>query len=270
MRQRLPLTVTIIAQNEADRIHHTIASVRPWVEEVLVVDSGSTDNTQELAEMAGATVVFHAWKGYGPQKIFAEQLAQYDWILNLDADEAVSPALRDELMALFAEGAEPEKAAYRFPIRTIFPWDTQPRWGAPRNDPPRLYDRTRAGFKDSTVHDSVVVRDGSKPGKLKGAAWHRSFRSYHHMLEKINRYSSMQAADMLARGKCPSSLRLVVEPLFAFGKAYFQRRYIWFGLDGFIESVIYAFARFIRLAKAREAHKLARLKAGHETKNDRH
>jgi glycosyltransferase involved in cell wall biosynthesis len=252
---RIPLSVFIIARDEADRIVPVIKSVIEWVHEVIVIDSGSTDDTVKVSKEAGATVVFNEWNGYGPQKVYGETLCSQKWLLNIDADEEVSTALKHEIMALFENGKEPTHAGYHIPILITFPFDDGPRPFAPSNDPVRLYDRNKAGFKAELVHDSVVIKDGFSSGKLKKHISHRCFRSHHHAVQKINRYSSMQAQDMLTKGRRPSTFRLLTEPVTAFLKAMILRRYILFGVYGFTQSVIYAFARFIRLAKAREAWK---------------
>ncbi|ACT59263.1 glycosyltransferase family 2 protein [Hirschia baltica] len=252
---KLPLSVFIIARDEADRILPVIRSVIDWVEEVFVIDSGSTDDTVEVSRNAGADVVFNEWAGYGPQKVFGETLCSQKWLLNIDADEEVSDSLRREITSMFEGGQEPPLAAYQIPILICFPFDKGPRPFAPSNDPIRLYNREKAGFKSELVHDSVVLKPNEVSGKLKHHINHRCFRSHHHAIEKINRYSSMQAEDMIKKGRKPSVLRLLTEPMTAFLKSMFLRRYVLFGVNGFTESVIYAFARFIRLAKAREAWK---------------
>ena len=97
----LPISVFIIAQDEEDRIAYTINSVKGWVREIIVIDSGSKDNTVKLCEDLGAKTFFNEWEGYGKQKIFGEQQCQEDWILNLDADEAISDNLKSEIMTVF-------------------------------------------------------------------------------------------------------------------------------------------------------------------------
>ena len=247
----LPLSVFIITKNEADRLPRTIASVLSLSDDVVVVDSGSTDNTLKVAETLGARVFTNAWKGYGPQKRYAETMCKHHWLLNLDADEELSPELVEEIRQLFARG-EPAQSCYALDIRMVLPHEQKPRRFAANNRVKRLYDVRHAGFKDSPVHDTVVVRDGSAVPVLEHPVYHRSFRGLHHEIDKINRYSTMQAEDMLARGKRPLAARILVEPLGAFLKAYFLRRYFAYGIEGFIQSITYAFARTLRLAKARE------------------
>ncbi len=255
---KAPVSVFIIAKNEEDRIPHTLKSVVDWADEVVVVDSGSSDKTVEVATHLGAKVVYHEWQGYGPQKVFGESICRHNWLLNIDADEAVSDGLRDEMLAMFADSKEPESKAWRFDIRILSRFAIKPGRFSPSNDPVRFYHKDYAGFKDSSVHDSVIFKAGKEGeiGKFKHMVIHRCFRSFRHAVEKINFYSDMQAADMVARGRKPSTIRIVFEPLFAFLKAYTLRRYFLLGLDGFYESVLYAFARTLRFAKASELYRL--------------
>ncbi|WP_298333112.1 glycosyltransferase family 2 protein, partial [Asticcacaulis sp.] len=148
MPHTLPLSVFIIALNEADRIGPVILAVRDWVDEVLVVDSGSSDGTQDLARSLGATVIHNDWPGYGPQKRFAEEQCRHDWLLNLDADEVPVPELEDAVRALFAGGGTPAQQGYR--IRTVMalPHQKRPHRFAPRHNYIRLYDRRHGRFAD--------------------------------------------------------------------------------------------------------------------------
>ncbi len=257
---KIPLSVFIIAKNEADRIPVVIRAVRDWVDEVIVVDSGSTDATVAVSEALGARVIFNAWRGYGPQKVFAEQQCRNIWLLNLDADEEISPRLGEEIRALFAAG-EPTKTssctAYTLPILPLYPFqDSGHAWTA-FHHPVRLYRKDMAGFKDELVHDTVVVREG-RIGHLKGMVLHRSFRSLAHHVEKVNGYSSAQAEVLASRGRDPGLAALLFTPIFAFFKQFILRREFVNGVDGIVVSYMYAFQRFIRLAKTRERQRLLR------------
>ena len=249
---KIPVSVFIITKDEADRVSKPILSVRDWADEVIVIDSGSTDDTVEVAKNLGAKVVYNEWNGYGQQKIFGEKLCKNKWLLNIDADEEITPKLRDEIIGLIEAG--PKFHAYKMNIKMLGRFSKRPGFFAPAHNRLRLYNIDYAGFKDSTVHDSVVLKDGvpNKIGQLKGTVLHRSFRSYRHAIAKINRYSGMQAEDMVKRGRKPSSLRIVFEPFIGFLKGYFVKRYCFMGVDGFIEGFIYSFARTLRLVKARE------------------
>lgn len=254
---KLPISVFIIAKNEADRIPVTIRSVREWVDEVIVIDSGSEDDTVAVSEALGARVIFNAWRGYGPQKLFGEALCRQDWILNIDADEEVSPELRTEIKALFGHGHADDMTGYRLPILPLYPFQQGGHRWTVTNFPIRLYRKSRAGFSDSTVHDSVQVREG-EVGKLHGMLIHRSFRSLSHHFEKINAYTSAQAIDTVSRKGAPSALVLVLTPPLAFLKSFLIRREFVNGVNGVVISYMYAIQRFMKVAKARE---LARLQA---------
>lgn len=255
---KLPISVFIICKNEADRIHLPILSTRDWTSEIIVVDSGSTDGTMEKAEELGATqVLFNEWPGYGQQKIFAEGLCKNRWLLNLDADEACSPALITHIQQLFAAG-EPRDALYAIRNTMVFPHEFTPRKFSPSGFFVRLYPKDKAGFKDSIVHDSVIDRTGNLPTiRIEAPIHHSGFRDYRHMIEKMNFYSGQQAEDMFNRGKKVSAWRLVLEPFVMFPKAYFGRGYWRFGSEGFVHALFYAFARTMRLAKTRELTKKA-------------
>ncbi len=198
--------------------------------------------------------MFHAWEGYGPQKVYAESLCRNRWLLNLDADEEVSPELAVEIRALFERG-DPPCVAYTLPILPLYPFQDKGHPWTAFHHPVRLYRRDKAGFKADKVHDSVVVREG-KIGHLKGMVLHRSFRSLTHHVDKVNRYSSAQAEMLAARGRNPGLLALLLTPLFAFFKQYILRREFVNGIDGIVVSHMYAFQRFIRLAKTRERQRL--------------
>lgn len=252
--KKLPISVFIIARNEADRIPAAIASVRDWVDEVHVIDSGSTDETVKVAATLGAQTHFRAWTGYGPQKVYGESLCRNDWLLNIDADEEISPELRDEIIALFA--ADPAYVAYSVPILPLYNFQDKAHAWTAHHHPLRMYRKSCAGFKDSTVHDTVVVREGAV-GRLRGMVNHRSFRSLTHHVDKVNSYSSAQSADRHAKGRNPSLIELLFTPPLAFFKSFVLRREFVNGIDGIVVSYMYAFQRFIRLAKTRERFQLA-------------
>lgn len=249
---KLPVSVFIIAVNEGDRIAQTIESVRGFADEIIVIDSGSTDDTVKIAGLAGARVIFNAWQGYGAQKRFGEDQCRNDWLLNLDADEAVSPELAEEIAALFKH--KPWHDAFHIPIVEILPGRDKPSRFAHRVSPVRLYNRSRGRYHDSPVHDRVQMNDNTTVGDLKGIVLHRSSRGIAHSIEKINRYSTMQASDMLARNQPLALLRTRILLAFPLGflKAYFLRGYLFQGFAGFINSVNYGFSRFVRLAKVWE------------------
>ena len=244
----LPISVFLIAKNEADRIGPTIAAVRGLTDDLVLVDSGSTDGTVELARSLGARVVEHEWCGYGPQKRFAEDQCRHDWLLNVDADEVASPELAAEIKGLF-NGSGPDRDAYTVPIAEVFPGEKRPHRVAYTLHPVRLYRRSRARYSPSRVHDRVVLEPGVSLGRLRGRIHHFSIRSLGHEIAKLNRYSDEQADDLAARRVRLSRLRVFLELPGAFIKAYFGRRHFVRGTYGFLIATNYAIARHLRVAK---------------------
>lgn len=254
-----PISAFIITKNEEARITKAIASIKDLVDEVLVIDSGSTDKTVEIAKKLGAKVIHNDWPGYAAQKAFGENKCKHKWILNIDADEELTPALREEIDALFREGRQEEYKSYRINFVIMHRLDTKPRFLAPANTFIRLYRKDFASFKNSmefTTRDAVTLNDGQKEKGnvkvLKGPAYHYSGTSIEQLVAKANFYSSEQAKDMVANGRIPSKARIYGEFFIFFFKAFFIRRYFVFGYNGFVDSFIFAFARFLRMAKTRE------------------
>ncbi|MBN9668943.1 glycosyltransferase family 2 protein [Roseibium aggregatum] len=256
MTDRLPLSVFIIARDEADRIARPIESVSGWVDEIVVIDSGSTDNTVAVAESLGARVIHNDWPGYGPQKRFGEDQCRNDWLLNLDADEEVTPELAAEIKASFADGRYLEADGWRMMIRDMYAHEDAPAPWAYGYHQIRLYDRRKGRFSESIVHDTVRPEPGAKISGLQGIMAHRSIRSLDFQVGKYNRYSGMQVEDMRARGRRLPKSRLLTEFPVSFLKAYFVRKYRKYGWWGFILAMNYAHARFLRVAKAYEAELL--------------
>ena len=254
MIRKLPISVFIIAKNEADRIGYTIKSVRDWVDEVLVVDSGSVDATARISENLGAKVIHNDWKGYGPQKVFGEKTCRNDWILNIDADEKVSPELAEEIKQVFNE--HHTNKAYRLKIHALYPFQKKLPIFPVGTTQVRLYNRNHAGFKDSEIHDSVVLRDAEE-FPLQNSVIHRSHRSHAHTVEKMNSYTDMQAEDLFRKQRNPSAFKIGYTPILFFLKSYILKGYIFYGIDGYIHSWEYALGRMLRLAKAREKCKQA-------------
>jgi glycosyltransferase involved in cell wall biosynthesis len=250
----LPLSVFIIAQNEADRIGDTIRAVRGLSQDIVVVDSGSTDRTQEVAEALGARVIHNAWAGYGPQKRFAEDQCRHPWLLNLDADELVPPDLADEIRGVFAGG--PGRDAYRLGIAEVFPGEERPHPLAYTLWPVRLYRRNRGRYSPSPVHDRVDLAPGARVGRLRTRIEHFSVRSLGDQIAKLNRYSDQQADDLDLRGVSIPTWRVFVEFPAAFFKAYIGRRHFVRGTYGFLTAMNYAISRHLRMAKHIERRRI--------------
>lgn len=253
----LPLSIFIIARNEADRLPRTLAPLAALSDDIVVVDSGSTDGTVALAEAAGARVMHNDWPGYGPQKRFAEQQCRHPWLLNLDADEWLPPTLVAEIQALFARG-EPDHDAYELRIAEVFPGEDAPHPLAYALPPVRLYRRDKGQYSASPVHDRVDLVPGARVARLRGIVHHFSVRSIGDQISKLNAYADQQVDDLARRGKRIGTWRLFTEFPLAFLKAYLIRRHFVRGLYGFITAMNFAFYRWLRVAKDFERRSLER------------
>lgn len=252
----LPLSIFVIARDEADRIGRTLDAVRRLSDDLLVVDSGSRDGTPDVARNHGARVLHNPWSGYGPQKRFAEEHARNDWLLNLDADEVLQPDAVRSIEALFANG-EPPLPLYRLRIVTVYPGDDRPRPFADSVDPVRLYDRRRARFSASLTDDRV--ESGSLPqGRIKGSAHHHSFRSIDHIRAKLSAYADLQTTEKAGgRSRKLLQLRRRLEFPWQFLKYALLRRHVTGGLKG------------LRYAAAIARTKQMRIERFLENKDDR-
>lgn len=254
----LPLSAFIIARDEEARIGRTISALQGLTDDIVVVDSGSTDRTVAIAEALGARVMFRAWEGYGQQKRFAEGQCRHPWLLNVDADEVVTPELAAEIRALLTPSAPP--AAYNVRILTVYPGDSRPR-PFPRDvNVVRLYHRAIGRYRDHASYDRVELDPGVKPRQLAAPLWHYPLVNWHGLLEKVNRFSSFQATLATTHSTAQLKLRLFTEFPLNFLKTYILRRHFTGGWKGFYFAMAQAFMRTSRIAKILEAREAAATK----------
>lgn len=239
-----PISAVLITKNAAGELALCLASLA-FCDEILVVDSGSTDATVELAKSHGARVISTEWRGFGPQKQFAVEQARNDWVLCVDADERVTPVLRASIettplsLTIFAYRFA---RCNRFMGRYLRFGEGYPDWSL------RLFDRRAAHWSADAVHEKVVVTRGPV-ASLTGDLLHDSAESLENYLAKQNHYSSLTAAAALARGKRASVAHLLVSPLVRFIKFYLVRRGFLDGLPGLVHILIGCGASFAKYAK---------------------
>src|ERR1051325_6985973 len=216
---RQPLTVTIITLNEAAHIAAAIDSAA-FADEILVVDSGSSDGTTDIARAKGARVLTREWTGYVDQKNFAAEQASHDWIFSLDADERIPAPLAGEIRGILA--ADPPHHGYRVPRLTYH----LGRWIRTTDFYPdyqmRLYDRRHARWRGRYVHESVGV-DGPS-GRLKNDLQHYSFADLRDHITRINHYSTLSARQMYEAGRRTGPVDILVHPPAAFLRKHILRR----------------------------------------------
>ena len=242
------ISAVIIAFNEEDKIGDAVKSVA-WADEVIVVDSESTDATREIAEELGARVIVRPWPGFSAQKQFGVDEAANDWVFSLDADERATEELRDEIAAL----SEPDVAGYTIP-RLSFYMERPIRHGNWYPDRQlRLFDRRKAKWKDVVIHESVEVNAGESVGRLSGDILHYTFESVRHHADMIaNRYAPLSAAEMHARGRRASLSQIVFAGPVAFVTTYIIKLGFLDGFPGFCIAAFAAYNSFLKYLLLRE------------------
>ena len=245
------LSVTLITRDAAGQLADCLASVT-FADEIIVVDSGSTDDTVELARRHGARVLQHEWLGFGPQKQFAVEAASHDWVLCVDADERVSPQLREQIVT---ELKAPRGFVYAAPRRNRFlgHWlrhgEGYPDWSV------RLFHRAHARWGSEPVHEKVVSR--SPVLKLSGDLLHDSAETLEKYLDKQNRYTSLQAEAMHAEGHRASALQMTISPVLRFFKYYVLRLGFLDGVPGLVHIAIGCMNSFNKYAKLKALERSA-------------
>lgn len=216
----MKITAAIIAFNESKNIQAACESVA-WADEILVVDSESTDDTREIAARSGARVIVNAWPGFSAQKQFATHAAAHDWIFSLDADERVSPELLASIMAL-RDGNESSLAGgYRVARRAFY----MGRWirggGWYPDHQLRLFNRTRGRWRERVIHESVVMDEGARVETLSGDLLHYTIRDSNQHQQMIEtRYAPLGAQQMLRDGRHTSRLQTKIAGPAAFFRSF--------------------------------------------------
>ncbi len=258
----LPVSCFIIARNEADRIGRTIASIAGLVSEIIVIDSGSTDDTVAIAEAAGARVIFNEWPGFGQQKRFGEEQCRYDWLLNIDADEVVSEELARDIRALFARATTPPLAVYGMRVSIVYPGRSKPRPFARDHYCLRLYDRRRCRFKDSTLFDSVAP-GAETVGHLPGVLYHHSVRSLEDLARKADERATYNALHSKPKPTPVLLTRAAVELPWNLFKYVIFRTHILGGWTGVRYAWITAYYRWQRIVRMLRANLGSKPTASH-------
>ena len=245
-----PLSVTIITKNEARNIAAALQSVS-WADEIIVVDAESSDDTATIARRDATRVFVRPWQGYGDQKNYAASVAAHDWILSIDADERVTPALADEIRRTLER--EPAERGFQLSRVTyhLGRWIRSTDWYPDYQL--RLYHRRHARWNDRHVHESVIV-DG-RAGRLHGELHHFPYRDLSHHLQTIDHYTTLAARQMHESGRRTHFLSLLFHPPLAFLRNYILRLGIRDGLPGLMISFVNSYYVMLKFAKLWELQK---------------
>jgi len=247
MAESLPLSLCIITRDAARELPGCLESAR-FAADIVVVDSGSRDDTVEVAQRLGARVIERPFEGFGAQKQFAVATAQYEWVLCLDADERVTPELAEQIALVFTRD-NPGASAFavarrnRFLGRWLNHGEGYPDWNV------RLFDRRWAHWSDDVVHERVIV-DGHA-ARIGGDLLHASAESLSDYIGKQNRYTTLQAAALHRQGRTAGFAQIALAPVARFLRLYFFRLGFLDGAAGFAHIAVGCFGSFLKYAKLR-------------------
>lgn len=236
------LSIIIITKNEESNIRRCLESVQ-WADEIILVDSGSTDNTLAIAKEFTNKIFTEAdWQGYGIQKQRALSHATKDWVLNLDADECVDESLKQALVNVMQSN---KADAFRIPIRMCF-YNKPMRYSSSPTRHIRLFKREGATYSSDVVHEKIVLPATTKIGQLKEPILHHCYKDISHLLTKINRYSSYSAKIRLDKNKSSNLVKAMIGSSWMFFRCYFIKRGFLDGKEGFLLAVFTAQGTFYK------------------------
>lgn len=247
---QIPISVFVITLNEEQHIEEMLQSVQCF-DEIVLVDSGSTDKTLDIAKKYGAKIYHQPWLGFAKQKAYAMSLCHNQWALNLDGDEVLSTDLAKKIQqAVNLQTAD----AFRLYFEDLF-WGAEMSASSAKRSIVRLYDKDKVTFPtDRLVHENVKLVKGAKESVIEGRVKHYGYHSTEVLMNKQNTYSSLKAQEKFNKNKRPSWIKLVfVFPLMFF-KSYFLRKMFLSGRRGLVHATIDAMYGFLKEAKLHELY----------------
>ncbi len=242
------LSVFLITKNEEQRLDKTLKAIKPIADEIIILDSGSTDQTRQIAEAHNAKFSTRPFDGFGQQKHAAQELCSHNWVLNLDADEVVTADLREEITEFLKN---PEMSAHydgaEMRIVNVLPQEQKPRPFARTYHRIRLYNKNKLGFPRHSTFDNINRRPAYKIHNFKHIIHHYSFLNLPELEAKMRERAIFYFNEEKRGSQLKNILRLPFEFIISFFKAYFLRGHITGGLYGLGNSYIYAKYRHIRI-----------------------
>lgn len=247
-RQTNKVSAVIITLNEETIIKKTLSKLW-WCDEIIIIDSGSKDNTVQICEQHGCSVYFHAFKGFGEQKNYGVAKAKNDWILCIDADEVLSEELVDEIRAELNE-TNVQYSGFSIPRKLVFMDKVFEHGKESGASIIRLFNKNKGGWNGDVVHENICLDGAVK--KLKNKILHYSYQSYTHYLNKTNLYSSLGSQKLLTKNKHKGKLLITMAIPFNFFKFYFLDRNFLNGYRGFVWAAFSTFSHFLKYLKLDE------------------
>jgi glycosyltransferase involved in cell wall biosynthesis len=247
MDKKMKISITLITLNSEKTLEPVLEAVS-WADEIVLVDSGSTDGTLEIAQQFKAKIVFRAFDGYGSQKNFATEQASNDWILSLDDDEILTPELQHEIQNLKLSTTDYQ--GFKIPRSLIFLGKLLRFSGEYKRLTLRLFNRKHGNWNAEYVHESVEVN--GKIGTLKQQILHDSYRDLTDYFNKFNKYTSLGAKTLAERGKTASTFKIISRFPTTFLKIYLLKGSCLDGYAGFMWALLTAMTPVVKYAKLRE------------------
>ncbi|HVF81645.1 MAG TPA: glycosyltransferase family 2 protein [Flavisolibacter sp.] len=245
-------SIVIICKNAAEHIAVTIKSIEHLSDDIIIYDTGSTDNTMAIAGKYPVQLYSGPWEGYGKSRCRATEKAKYNWVFTIDSDEIAEPSLQKELAQLTPDD---QKIVYAVRLRN-FIGDKELRWGEWGNDfRPRLFHKAYCHWDEAIIHEKPVLSAGTSVKRLKGTIHHQYANDLKHYREKLWRYGLLTAEKYFAADKKPTLLKKYLSPLYAFTKAYIVRLGFLDGHTGFkvaLTTARYTFLKYARLSELRK------------------
>ncbi|MBI2192908.1 MAG: glycosyltransferase family 2 protein [Planctomycetes bacterium] len=265
--ERDPISATVITRNEAGNIRECLESLR-WVDDLVVVDSESTDRTVEIAREFTSRVHVRPWDGFVDQKNYACSLAEHDWVLSVDADERVTPELRDEILGVLSR-PEGRAEGYCLPRRTTYLGRVIWHGGWYPDETVRLFRRSHGVFVGQELHERVEVR--GRVERLLHPLAHLSYHNLSDQIERVDRYSSLAAGAWYNWGRASTLAGLLVRPPWKFFETYFWKLGMLDGMPGLIIAVMTSYYVFLKHAKLWELrHVPSSRRAVHAPRTNEH
>lgn len=248
----MKLSVAIITMNEEKILETTLNSIKDIADEIIIVDSGSTDRTEEIAKKYNAKFIYKKWSGYGPQRNYAIENCKNQWVLNIDADEEVSPALAKEIIHVINDPNEKREVFFIKTLSVCFGKKIHfGGWGAVLKL--RLLKQGTGHFNANNVHEEFITN--KEIFILKYKIFHHSYLTLSDYFVRFNRYTSEGALDYFNRGKKISTFKICVVPFLKFIRMYFFRLGFLDGLEGFLLACTSSMYTMVKYYKLRELHK---------------
>ena len=246
------LSVAIMTYNEEKNLKRTLQSISKNADEIVIIDGGSTDNTENIAKEFKANFYVEQWKGYGKQRNSAIEKCKEEWILNIDADEEASLELLENIKKIIQKPINSEQKVYEI-NRVSFCFGKKLKhggWGT--SYAIRLFTKKSGYFNDNTVHEEFVTEINIE--RLKGDLYHHSYLTLEDYFSKFNRYTTEGALDYYKKGKKSSLFQILFNPIYKFIKMYIIRLGFLDGVEGFMISVTSALYSMVKYFKLREIY----------------